>query len=307
MISVIVSAYNAENTIGYAIESVLAQSVQNFQLIICDDASTDATPDVVCNFKDERIIFFRNSSNVGPGVSRDRAIFIATGDWITFLDADDAYAVDRLECMLRIANDYPTDIIADGIVDSHDTPAGLVPWRPVWNIRKFATLDFCDFLRMQRTPIKPLIARELCSAVGANHGSSRSGEDVAFLIPFFANGCVIRYIPKQLYFYRSTPNSLSTANPERHSEYRGVFESAIPWFKDNPRILNEIEKKIFRIRKLEKYQIFYNALRRGKLMIAIKMAIIHPYLCSELAFRIASRIPYHIDRMRHGGAVRRVE
>lgn len=63
--SIIMPAYNAEETIKLSIESVLAQSEPNFKLYIVNDCSTDSTKEIIKNFIDERIIYIENSSNLG--------------------------------------------------------------------------------------------------------------------------------------------------------------------------------------------------------------------------------------------------
>ncbi|MGF1673845.1 MAG: glycosyltransferase [Rivularia sp. (in: cyanobacteria)] len=95
LISVIIPAYNAEKTIQETIESVLNQSFTNLELIIINANSIDKTLSIISQFKDERIkIFSYPEANVA--VNRNRGINHATGDYITFLDADDLWTTDKL-------------------------------------------------------------------------------------------------------------------------------------------------------------------------------------------------------------------
>jgi glycosyltransferase involved in cell wall biosynthesis len=89
-ISVIIPLYNKGLYISQAIHSVLAQTAQNFEIIVVDDGSTDNGADIVKEFADSRIMLIRQD-NRGPGVARNRGIREAKGEYISFLDADDEW------------------------------------------------------------------------------------------------------------------------------------------------------------------------------------------------------------------------
>jgi len=74
LVSVVIPAFNAEKYIGMAIESVLSQTYPDWELIIVDDASTDGTFRVATGYRDSRIKVLKNEKNMGPGLSRNRAI-----------------------------------------------------------------------------------------------------------------------------------------------------------------------------------------------------------------------------------------
>ncbi len=90
-VTIIVPAYNAQSTIRTTLESLLAQTWQNLEIIVSDDCSTDATVEVAADYlkKDSRISIIRNQQNTGPYVARNKALKIATGDFFTCNDADD--------------------------------------------------------------------------------------------------------------------------------------------------------------------------------------------------------------------------
>ncbi|WP_428663167.1 glycosyltransferase [Reyranella sp.] len=105
-ISVIMSAFNASETIVAAIDSVLSQTLQNIELIVVDDASTDETPHVLsaAASRDARIRILSNSENVGTYVSRNRGISESTGEYVTFHDSDDWMHPERLATHLESMN-----------------------------------------------------------------------------------------------------------------------------------------------------------------------------------------------------------
>jgi len=91
-------AYNAEKTIKSSIDSVLAQTFTNWELIIIDDASKDGTLAMIP--KHPQIIAVTNKANLGVAQSRNNGINHAKGKWLAFLDSDDLWQVDKLEKQL---------------------------------------------------------------------------------------------------------------------------------------------------------------------------------------------------------------
>lgn len=96
-VSVIIPTYNRANLISRAIQSVLNQTYQDFEIIVVDDASRDDTKIVVNNFNDDRIIYIRHEINKGGGASRNTGIKMAQGDYIGLLDDDDEWLPEKLE------------------------------------------------------------------------------------------------------------------------------------------------------------------------------------------------------------------
>ena len=97
-ISVIIPAYNAGDFLSTAVQSVLNQSHRNLELLIIDDASTDATGQLAQVFaaQDARVRYHRNPSNTGVARSRNLGVSLARFDWIAFLDSDDRWRPDKL-------------------------------------------------------------------------------------------------------------------------------------------------------------------------------------------------------------------
>lgn len=104
--SVIIPLYNKELHIGRAIQSVLNQSLQDFQLIVVDDGSMDNSAKVVENFRDERVTIIRQE-NAGVSAARNLGITKSQGELIAFLDADDEWLPDFLFTIERLVNKFP--------------------------------------------------------------------------------------------------------------------------------------------------------------------------------------------------------
>src|SRR5690348_9546311 len=116
--SVVVPAYNAERTIGRAIESALAQTEQRCEVLVIDDASSDGTLAVASQYaeRDPRVRVLQNLVNRGPAGSRNRGLSAARGEWIALLDADDTFAPHRIETLLREGEFHKADIVADNLL-----------------------------------------------------------------------------------------------------------------------------------------------------------------------------------------------
>lgn len=106
IISVIIPAYNVENTIVKTITSVQAQTFLDWELIVINDGSTDDSLQLLNEIKDYRLKIF-SYQNGGLAVARNRGINHATGDFIAFLDADDLWTPDKLELQLEALQKKP--------------------------------------------------------------------------------------------------------------------------------------------------------------------------------------------------------
>jgi glycosyltransferase involved in cell wall biosynthesis len=102
LVSVLMPAYNAEPFVAEAIKGVLNQTYSNLELLIADDASTDNTKNIVSTFSDSRIKLFHNDKNLGYLQTWNKLIKEAKGEYITFQDADDLCALNRIELLVEV-------------------------------------------------------------------------------------------------------------------------------------------------------------------------------------------------------------
>ena len=147
-VSVIIPAYNAEKYVAYAVRSALDQTISDLEVIVVDDCSTDATPALLTErFGDnDRVRIFSQPENGGVSMARNRGIQEAQGEYIMFLDSDDAMRSDMLEKMLAAAREHDADVL-------HTTGCLLPAVQPVPD----------DIARMPINDYKPLIP-ELCDS-----------------------------------------------------------------------------------------------------------------------------------------------
>ncbi|MCG8572147.1 MAG: glycosyltransferase [Spirochaetes bacterium] len=106
-VSIILPVYNRPQYIQRSLESVLAQTFTDFELIIVDDASTDETSFVIKQYSDPRIKMITNKCNQGISYSRNRGIELATSAYIALIDSDDEWLPKKLEKQFRFLQKYP--------------------------------------------------------------------------------------------------------------------------------------------------------------------------------------------------------
>jgi len=107
LVTVATVAHNAEEFISEAIESVLAQEFRDFELVICDDCSTDRTWEIIHGFADPRIRAVRNPRNIGEYPNRNQALALARGKYIIYIDGDDCLYPHGLGFMVKMLEAFP--------------------------------------------------------------------------------------------------------------------------------------------------------------------------------------------------------
>jgi len=105
LVSVIMNVRNGAPTLSEAINSVLAQMLADWELIVWDDRSTDASADIVAGYRDARIRYFLSPEHTTLGQARRNAIAQANGDWVAFLDQDDVWLPGKLRKQMALAEE----------------------------------------------------------------------------------------------------------------------------------------------------------------------------------------------------------
>lgn len=106
-ISILLPVYNSEYYLPQALNSLLVQTFDAFEILVVDDASTDSTPAILRTYSDPRIRLLRNETNRGPYFSRNRAAALARGRYLCIADADDVSFPGRLESQFRYLEAHP--------------------------------------------------------------------------------------------------------------------------------------------------------------------------------------------------------
>ena len=113
LVSVIMPAYNAERYIEKSIRSVQRQTWPDWELIVLDDCSSDRTAEVAAGLarEDDRIRLYTNEQNLGVARTRNRGLELCRGDYVAFLDSDDAWRPEKLELQLKCARETGADLV----------------------------------------------------------------------------------------------------------------------------------------------------------------------------------------------------
>jgi glycosyltransferase involved in cell wall biosynthesis len=102
LISVVIPAFNRQNTITYCLDSVLAQTYKNLEVIVVDDCSSDNTVSIVNSYPDSRVRCLVLENHSGAQTARNRGILEAKADWVAFQDSDDEWLPDKLEKQVSV-------------------------------------------------------------------------------------------------------------------------------------------------------------------------------------------------------------
>src|SRR5438874_1529861 len=107
--SVLIPAYNRAHYLAECLDSVLAQTLPDWECIIVDDGSTDGTPELAADYmrRDARFRYHRQE-NAGVSAARNTGIRLAAGEWVAFLDSDDYYFPTALEALAQGAQTAPS-------------------------------------------------------------------------------------------------------------------------------------------------------------------------------------------------------
>jgi glycosyltransferase involved in cell wall biosynthesis len=208
-ISIIIPTYNGEKTIRQTVDSALSQTFADFELIVIDDGSTDATLEILSQIDDPRakVFPYPNAGVGGPAVSRNRGLRHATGEYIAFLDQDDLWVPGKLEAQLKALRDNPQAAIAYSWLDYIDEEGRFLDT----GSRATASGDVYERLLADCfiiTSSNPLIRRQVLEEVGGLDESMNLAEDLDLCLRIAARYHFV-CVPAVHVLYRVTANSTS--------------------------------------------------------------------------------------------------
>ncbi len=214
-VSVIMPAYNSGDYIGKAIESVLTQTLEDFELIIINDGSCDNTSDVIESFDDDRIILI-NQENQGPGAARNNALKIINGEYVMFLDADDWYTTDALESAYKHASLNDTDISIFQIIKFDCEKYSENSWFNLDNFpdeftgRVFNPHECGDFLfDISVSACQKIFKRQFIKDINARFPEGIYFEDMPFFFYTFLKAERVSILKRHLYVRQKHEGSIT--------------------------------------------------------------------------------------------------
>lgn len=221
LVSVIMSAYNAEKFIEKSIKSVLDQTYSNIEFIICDDGSTDKTGEVIKRYPAIRYIY---QTNKGQGAGRNNAASHAKGEYLAFIDADDCWVPDKLSVQIALFDRNPAvgAVYSDmEIVDSNGVTLGFNAKGKMKRGHVFNDLIAGNYM----CGLSSLVVRtEILREVGG-FSDHRYCQDFVFLLKV-ANKYEVDFSERTLVYYLSHEESITRkidiSYPEQISFYKEI-------------------------------------------------------------------------------------
>ena len=214
-ISVILPVFNGGRYIKKAVDSVLNQSLGDFELIVVNDGSTDNTSDIINGFDDERIVLI-NQENQGPGAARNKGLEIAKGRYIMFLDSDDWFCEDALEIAYMEAGKNNTDISIFQIIKYDSGSYSQNDW---FNLNSFDETfentifnphECRDFLfDISVSACQKIFNRQFLRKINAKFPEGIYFEDMPFFFYTFLKAERISIIKRHLYVRQKHPGSIT--------------------------------------------------------------------------------------------------
>ena len=222
-ISVIIPVFNGEATIGETIDSILNQTFKDIEIIIINDGSTDATLETIKKISDSRIKIF-SYPNAGLSARRNRGIYQAKGEYISFIDADDLWTADKLELQWQALQKNPQAALAYSWTDYIDESSKFLKSgrRIKVNGDAFSKLLVTNFLE---NGSNPLIRQQAMEKVGGFDESLCAAEDKDMWLRLAANYEFV-CVEKPQILYRTSTTSMSTNLKRQETESLKVIERA---------------------------------------------------------------------------------
>jgi len=204
-ISVVIPCYKQAEYLQTAIDSVLAQTYKNIEIIVVNDGSPDDTVGVVEKYKDQYGIKLINQSNKGLASARNAGIMNMTGDYFFPLDADDALASDCLENIVDAIKHTDADVVAPSLKCFGISEANI--------ILKPSPIELDDFMAGNVLPYCSAIRKQALLEVGGYSPKMDvlgGWEDLHLWYALLSRGKYIHTIQKPLVFYRTKNTSMWT-------------------------------------------------------------------------------------------------
>ena len=216
-VSVVLCVYNEEKYIEKAIDSVLSQSMGDFELIIVNDGSTDNTSNIINSYDDDRIKLIKQE-NIGLGASRNKVISETSGEYVAFLDGDDWFSPDALEIAYSEAKLWDSDMSIFQI-KYFDDDTGRISGNDWFDLnsfdesfddRVFSPEECKDFLfDLSVNACQKLYKRSFLVKSQVKFVEEIYFEDMPFFFEIFLKAQRISIIRKHLYYHRKHSKSIT--------------------------------------------------------------------------------------------------
>ena len=272
LVSVLMTSYNRENYIAEAIESVLASTYTNFELIIVDDGSSDKTVEIAKLFeeRDRRVKLYINEQNLGDYPNRNKAAGYAKGKYLKYLDSDDLIYPHGLEVFVNSMESHPDAVL--GLISKEPLPTKPFPvcLNPEETYRK----HFFETGVLGFGPSGSIILREAFEKLNGFSGK-RYISDLELWLTIAASNPILELAPSLVFWRRHEQQEFHFG---QNNVNEGYFILELPVLEDKllnpacPLSKEDVNKILRRYRKSMGRHLIKYSLRTGNIRNAIKKA-----------------------------------
>lgn len=304
--TVVIPAFNAEDTLLRAVHSALDQTLREIEVLIVDDASTDSSWPLIRGLliEDSRVRVMRHKQNRGKSVAMNRAASVARGYWLAVLDADDWFHAGRLSTLIRLADQRQADMVADNqfLYDARADHLVGSAWPQddtAWE------LTFDDFLigsdayeNFNLGMLKPVLRVDFMRRMQpAYEERARQGEDFLHLLQFYLAGGKAVISDTPYYYYTQPFGTIShqwSQPTRRRYDFQNAYDVNQRYLDQAAHILTRRQRALLmartrRLKALEKYFGAKDALTRHAWLAAATQLAGHPSAISYLLRRLGGR------------------
>jgi succinoglycan biosynthesis protein ExoO len=313
-VSVIIAAYNCEAFLGRAIASAAGQSLSPLEILIVDDCSTDGTRDAVraAMAADPRIKLIALPQNGGPSAARNAGIDAAQGQWIAILDADDAFAPDRLARLVPFGVATGADLVADDLA-YYDAAADRVTGRgfgatadlpdaPI-TLRDYVAHNLAAGTSFDWGLLKPVFRRSTLLRTNIRYKAGlRHGEDFQLVTELLLQGAAFRFLNEPLYLYTQRYGAASgrSSGMTRTTIGYGALRDAtlalshMPAIASDPALVALLQQRARGLGRLDDAHFISIATRKmalGPILVRIKRdPSFLPFMIRQLGIALSRRL-----------------
>jgi succinoglycan biosynthesis protein ExoO len=303
-ISVVMAVRNGGQTIAAAIQSLLNQTIQSWELIVVDDGSDDDSVAVAERVArgDTRISIIAQPFSSGPGAARNRGMVSARGSWVAVFDSDDMMLPRRLEMLLKRTHEDDAEVVADNLIVFSSETGKQRPFLPAKfaaSARWISLAEFIDSSRLYaRIPdlgyLKPMVSTQLLRETRVRYDENlRIGEDYDFLARILARGPRrFRLEPSAHYMYRR--HAASVSHRIRGVQISALIEAHERFCAEAPGLDAQEAEALERRRRSLQSMLLYDyviaAAKAGRYGHATGAAIRTPQIWSLLTRPVGARL-----------------
>lgn len=212
-VSVIMPVYNTkEEFLRRSIESILQQTLSDIELIIINDGSTNNTKDIINSYQDKRIKYFSHEKNIGAGVSRNKGLSLALGEYILFVDSDDWIDLDTCSKTFLKAKEMNLDVLFFGFnffdnkskkLTTHKNLWEFIPDKIINNSFNFKhPLIISNLFNINATTCMEIFKKDFLIKNNLFFIEGLIFEDTEFFFRFILKATKIGFLKDACYFYR---------------------------------------------------------------------------------------------------------